>query len=393
MKMIQKFLAFILLSSIGFAVQAQNTRLIIDDQLGLINDDVREKIKTRLAQNGITVEENVEYAKRCEYWYAVFVNTGSRDRIQLKNCKERIVQAKDIDALVNTLGPIEKSIILSSNLYDLISRANDKTKGSEPIAVVEPELEAEVPEYFDRQINEHNTRYFFSPSGYNLRKAEIYYNTVDFIAHDVQLGLTDNLSIGMGTTLAFTPLYITPKVSFELNEINRVSVGDLFMAGTYNNDFIANLAYFNYTYGTPNNNATISTGLVSYDGNNDYLIHGAAMTQISRHLYFVTEHYYIPMDKTKSLYKPYNPTNPDNTTLEVTVPNMYFMGHLGVRYVSKTVDTKSWHFGVAYFANLEEAIDKQKYIAQGYETLSLEKDDLFFIIPSIAFTYKIGKKM
>jgi len=375
-----------LLLSFGSSLSAQITDIVIDDQLEVIDDATKEKLIAKLTDQGITVHEQVVYAKRCEYYYIVLINTGVKDRIQLRNCKERILQAKDLESMVKKLGSVEKSIILASNFNDLIEKANKNPQT--PGTTYAPDTTSEVPEYFQRQINEHNTRYLFSPSAFNLRKAELYYNTVAFAVHDIQLGITDNISIGMGTSLALTPLYVTPKISFELDEKNRISVGDLFLAGTYNNDFMANLAYANYTYGTPNNNFTLSAGLVSYEAQNQPLAHMAAMTQISRHLFFVTEHYFFRLDGEKYMYKP--PTVPgtgESVTLDIL--DNYAIGHLGVRYVNKEVDTRSWHFGIAYFYTFEQAIDQQKYV--GFS--NTERQDNFIILPSVAFTYKIGKKM
>lgn len=367
-------------------LQAQNSRIVIDDQLELIDANVKPKLKERLASKNITIEESVIYSEKCEYWYVVFLNTGKNDRVQLRNCNERIIAAKDIESMVKDLGPIERSIILASNINDLVEKANGQKQATEVTQVPPPVVE-EVPEYFTRQQNEHNTRYLFSPSAYNLRKAELYYNTVGFVSHDIQLGVTDNFSIGMGTTIAFTPLYVTPKISFSIDQDNHVSVGDLFIAGTYNNDFIANLAYANYTYGSPNNNFTIGGGMFSYDGDNRFVGNIGLMTQISRHLYFVTEHYHTTYKLDHHLYASSPGPNMEDVTLNLN--NNIIIGHLGVRYVSKEVDVRSWHFGVAYFLRLEESFDGNQY--PGY--FGTESATNFLILPSFAFTYKIGKKL
>ena len=67
--------------------------------------------------------------------------------------------------------------------------------------------------------NPQSTRYLFSPNGYGLRAGEGYYQNILVVVNQVSVGITDNVSIGLGTVPLFlfgasTPVWLLPKVSF-----------------------------------------------------------------------------------------------------------------------------------------------------------------------------------
>ncbi|MBK9014473.1 MAG: hypothetical protein IPM82_10505 [Saprospiraceae bacterium] len=78
------------------------------------------------------------------------------------------------------------------------------------------------------------TRYFFNPSGYGLPAGEGYYQNAWILLNQVSFGITDNISLGVGTvpTFLFTlgsgdnyiPIWFTPKVSIPVKK-DKVNVG------------------------------------------------------------------------------------------------------------------------------------------------------------------------
>ena len=69
--------------------------------------------------------------------------------------------------------------------------------------------------------NLHDTRYFFSPSAFGLEQGEGYFGHSYWMLWQAQYGISDELSIGGGTTLWGFPGTLNAKYSFNIhNEIN-----------------------------------------------------------------------------------------------------------------------------------------------------------------------------
>ena len=81
--------------------------------------------------------------------------------------------------------------------------------------------------------NLHDTRYFFSPSAFGLEEGEGYFGHSYWMLWQAQYGISDNFSIGGGTTPWGLPATLNGKFSFNIkNDINMAMgwfwVGDLF---------------------------------------------------------------------------------------------------------------------------------------------------------------------
>ena len=66
--------------------------------------------------------------------------------------------------------------------------------------------------------NLHETRYFFSPSAFGLEKGEGYFGHSYWLLWQAQYGITDELSIGGGTTFWGFPATLNAKYSFNINK-------------------------------------------------------------------------------------------------------------------------------------------------------------------------------
>ncbi len=69
-----------------------------------------------------------------------------------------------------------------------------------------------------------NTRYFWSPNGYGLRKGEGYYQNNWILLNQATYGFSDHFSIGAGIVPTFLfgdsglPFWITPKISVPIQK-------------------------------------------------------------------------------------------------------------------------------------------------------------------------------
>ena len=212
--------------------------------------------------------------------------------------------------------------------------------------------------------------------------------------HDLQYGITDNFSFGMGTSLGAFPFYITPKYSFRINEKNHLAVGDLLMIGTYGIDFAANLFYGTYTYGSEFSNATLGLGYLS-SGPNDLfdnkvgspVINLSLMGHLSPYMYFITENYITRFEVGRSAF--YH--SPDWTlqfSEDYTTNDYFLFGFSGFRFISKKVDVRSFTVGLAYYNQAVGSVP-DKYSGSGWDSDLPNLNRLF--IPTVSFTYKFGR--
>ena len=113
--------------------------------------------------------------------------------------------------------------------------------------------------------NLHDTRYFFSPSAFGLEEGEGYFGHSYWMLWQVQYGITDEFSIGGGTTLWGLPATLNAKYSFNIkNDINAAMgwfwVGDLFGWSGGEMGSLLNMPYAVVTKGSKENNITLGAG-------------------------------------------------------------------------------------------------------------------------------------
>ena len=113
--------------------------------------------------------------------------------------------------------------------------------------------------------NLHDTRYFFSPSAFGLEEGEGYFSHSYWFLWQFQYGLSDELSIGAGTTPIGLPSSVNAKFSFNIrNDINAAMgwfwVGDLFGWTGGDMGSLLNMPYTVITKGSKENNLTLGIG-------------------------------------------------------------------------------------------------------------------------------------
>jgi len=157
--------------------------------------------------------------------------------------------------------------------YDRSENGNIYIKDLEGEEVYIPRvMVAQIHEVTDDNIkngeywfpNLHASRYFFSPSAFGLKKGEGYYGHSYWTLWQTQFGITDDFSIGGGTTPMGFPTTLNAKYSFNIkDDINAAMgwfwVGDLF-GWTEDNETILNMPYAVVTKGSTENNITLGMG-------------------------------------------------------------------------------------------------------------------------------------
>lgn len=118
-------------------------------------------------------------------------------------------------------------------------------------------------------------RYFLRNSGYNLKKGEAVYQNAWILINNIDVGITDNFSIGLGTVPIFlfgggtSPIWLTPRLSIPI-EADKVNLGVGGLVGTtVGNDFDNTSFGFGFgdvTLGDKNKNITLGVGYGFADG-------------------------------------------------------------------------------------------------------------------------------
>ena len=188
--------------------------------------------------------------------------------------------------------------------------------------------------------NPNSTRYFFAPSAIPLRKKEGYFQNAYLLANSVNIGVTNNLSLGGGVVIPLL-FYVTPKISYQVSEDIYLGAGVLFTQ-SFITDFklSAGIGYGLITIGNKEHNITIGSGYgfdkidSNYRATKIPIITINGMTRIGKRLSLVTENWLIP----RSTYNvQHNVTDSSGYSLIIEVPvkkNFYtFAGSLGLRFM------------------------------------------------------------
>lgn len=117
--------------------------------------------------------------------------------------------------------------------------------------------------------NPHDTRYFFGPTGVPLKKGEGYYQNILVTTNFVNVGVTENISIGGGfefiSTVSGSPIwFLTPKVGFNVSE--KFHLGGGFIMAGFAAEGSATLGYGVVTYGSLESNLSLGVGYGLVEG-------------------------------------------------------------------------------------------------------------------------------
>ena len=142
----------------------------------------------------------------------------------------------------------------------------------------------------------HRSRLFFAPTGRSLEKGQVSIGVFEFIAPFVQVGITDDFSIGGGTPLVFgiedfdRPFWVTPKYRVLNSEKVQASVGVLHVFDTSAGDS-AGIAYGVGTFGSSDNAITAGAGAAYAGDDRGGIVMLGGERRVHRNLKVITENY------------------------------------------------------------------------------------------------------
>jgi hypothetical protein len=150
--------------------------------------------------------------------------------------------------------------------------------------------------------NLQSTRHFWSPNGYGLKKGEAYYQNVWIFFNQFSAGITDNISIGVGTMPFFlfggssTPVWLLPKVSIPVVK-DKLNIGAGALIGTLlgENSGGYGILYGVSTFGHRDGNVSVGIGYGYADGEmaDRPIINLSVLKRVSARGYFISENYFI----------------------------------------------------------------------------------------------------
>lgn len=388
-------LFFILSLLFIFQLSNAQDQLVIDDRTGILGDELRQEIAGKLLADKITLTTSVDFSARCDYYFAKMESSGDELQISVEDCDSRVLGTKKLSSRVLSSPPPEQAVLISYALMDIVSYPG---KYYEAGPYFDSSSEAFAAQRTDTALaNEHDSRYFFAPSAYNLKKGELYYNTLYFLIHDFQYGISNNFSMGIGTTVIGLPMYFTPKLSIPIGDNSAVAVGDLLMLGTWGTDFFGNLAYGTFSTGGSDGNISLGAGHL-YTSENELtgqtsslVVNFNAMTRLSPYMFLLTENYVMSanFNRTAWYYDPSDPNYYDYVEESFVQRNTFWYGIIGVRVISKNRDFISWQFGLSYIVNFPGGFDV-KYNSWEHDART---EMNMIVLPTVSFTIKFGGNM
>ena len=112
--------------------------------------------------------------------------------------------------------------------------------------------------------NLHDTRYFFAPTAFGLEKGEGYFNNIYYMFWQAQWGVTDELSIGGGTSFLGMPTTLNAKYSFKIKEDINMALGYFWVGSLFwdtDERTFVSMPFAVVTKGSKENNFTLGVGL------------------------------------------------------------------------------------------------------------------------------------
>lgn len=394
------FLIIAAILLIAEAPVSAQSKIALTDKAQILTGDTESLLNQRLQADSLELTSMIDTRKRCDYWFLTLSMKGDELLMSVTDCNDKPAGSKNMGSKILTANDSEKALLLYFALSEILKSPYKNTV--DPATEPERSVSTGSADISATQTDpgQHKTRYFFSPSSYNLEKGELYYNSLYFFVHDVQYGISNKFSIGMGTTIMGFPFYLTPKVTIPVDEKSAFSIGDMLIIGTWGTKFTGNLLYATYTRGGDYNNFTIGGGYLHLgDGEitnttNSPVINFAALLQISDHIYFITENYTsIVKTKQTASYNYYNPNPPfDYEYYEKTFEqNMFFFyGLAGFRFINRNKDVRSWQIGLSYLLRSYGEIPWM-YKANYWYT-SAYNESRFIAFPVIGYARKFSAK-
>lgn len=259
------------------------------------------------------------------------------------------------------------SLLLQSNTYGF---AEIKLSSIFKIQRMDAYLASNKPERFK---NPNATRYFFAPSAIPLKKGEGYYQNAYLLANSVNVGITNNITVGGGVVIPLL-FYVTPKISYKVGKNLYAGAGVLFTQ-SFIQDFglSAGIGYGLVTVGNLEHNFTIGGGYGFAKMNNEYketpmpIITLNGMTRISKKLSLVTENWLIPRGG-------YN--------IEVSKTDSLGQKIFETQYLNKNFYSYAASVGLRLMPGIKTSVDFSVV------AIKANPNNNMFVIPYLDFVYK-----
>lgn len=157
-----------------------------------------------------------------------------------------------------------------------------------------------------RSKDPNRTRYLYSPSGFMLKKGEGYVSQTELIVTSVAYGLTDWLTVGVGSSIPFLfvdegiNLIGTVKLGFDVGEyVHLVAGAQSLWLPTLDAGTTAGVAFGTVTLGTPDLHLGVSAGPVFVAGDEanevgDILVSISGNVRVSERIALVSENWFLP---------------------------------------------------------------------------------------------------
>ncbi|RUA33956.1 MAG: hypothetical protein DSY77_07590 [Bacteroidetes bacterium] len=390
MKTVFKVFSFIVFLIISNFAIAQN-KIVIEDRAAILNEEIENQLQQKFLEKNLFLTNSVDFREKCDYYFSSITKSEKGYLLEVKDCNDKILGSYFAGANLGALSNQEKEIIIFYNLWEIIE--NPTYPDTAPVSKSD-DLEDEQ-NYSGPVNSEHDSRYFFAPSALPLKKGELYYNSLYFLSHDIQYGINDNLTLGMGTTIFGFPFYLTAKYSIPIQENSHLAFGDLFMVGTYGTNFFGNLAFATYTYGNSHNNISIGAGHLYFKPGDGSEISSSIVGNISgivragTYFYFLSENYLFSFKTTESATR--STQLSDGTWLfesaEYETRRNIWYGLTGIRFVRKSNELVSWQFGLTHMLFVS-AKAPAPYDSPQWETNSFNSETRMVAFPTFSFTRK-----
>jgi hypothetical protein len=153
--------------------------------------------------------------------------------------------------------------------------------------------------------NPQSTRYFFATNARGLKQGHWYYQNTWIFFNNVNAGVTDNISLGVGIIPLFlfgsstSPVWFMPKVSIPIKTDNLyLAAGGLFGGLIGEESAGLGFAYGVATVGSSDKNLSLGLGY-GYAGSewsNTPFVNISGMLRVARRTYLLTENYFISAD-------------------------------------------------------------------------------------------------
>ncbi len=209
--------------------------------------------------------------------------------------------------------------------------------------------------------------------------------------------MSDNFSIGLGTSLIGLPIYLTPKLSIPVGKKSAFALGDMLIFGTYGTRAIGNLVYGNFSTGGPQGNVSFGAGYLATNESDitsktsSLVLNFSGMARVSPYIYLLTENYFFGLNTVQYAYDDWY----DEATGNWMYRNEEFIqrlgiwyGILGIRIISKNRDFVSWQFGLTYVMGVPGAVPDEYY---NWDTSGRDGVKLI-AFPALSYTRKFGHK-